>query len=122
MSLGVFFTNLMFRFCEPVKDKNDYRATQIIADHLRKTGIDGIAYKSYSIPGGCNYTFFNSHSSKIKFCGSKILIHKQANYSFWDYNAEKEIMSNKEGVLLAYNKEIADEQKKNLAAYLKRMA
>lgn len=122
MSMGIFFTKLMFRFCEPVKDKSDYRATQIIADYLRKTGIDGIAYKSYQTPGGCNYTFFNSHPSKIKFCGSKILIHKQANYSFWDYNDETEIMSNKEGFMLTYEKEIADEQKDKLLNRFERMS
>lgn len=114
MSMGVFFSQLMLRFTQPVRGENEYRATQIISDYLRKTGIDGIKYRSFLTPGGFNYTFFNCHPKAIKFCGSKVLLHKQANHSFWDFNDETEIMSNKEGKLLIYDKDIAEKHKKHL--------
>ena len=72
----------MSHYSEPVKDNRSYRATQIVSDYLRKTGIDGVAYRSSLSPEGVNYTIFNSHPSNIKYVGSKILIHKQANHSF----------------------------------------
>ena len=114
LSMGVFFTLLMSHYSEPVKDNRSYRATQIISDYLRKTGIDGVAYRSSLSPGGVNYTIFNSHPSKIKYVSSKILIHKQANHSFWDLNEEKAIFSNPEGKMLEYDKAIADKQKDRL--------
>ncbi len=114
MSMGVFFSQLMLRFTQPVSGDNAYRATQIISDYLRKTGIDGIKYRSFLVPGGFNYTFFNCHPKTIKFCESKILLHKQANHSFWDFNDETEIMSNRDGRFLAYDKNIAEEHKKHL--------
>lgn len=109
MSLGEFFTLLMFRFCEPVRNEKEYYVTQLISDHLRKTGIDGIAYTSYLSPGGINYTIFNCHSQKIGFEKSKILLHRQANHSFWDFNEEKAIFSNKEEKLMAYDKNLVDQ-------------
>ena len=121
MSMGVFFSQLMLRFTQPVRGENAYRATQIIADHLRKTGIDGIKYKSFLTPGGANYTIFNCHPSAIEFCESKVLLHKQANHSFWDFNNETEIMSNKDGKMLIYDKTIADEHKKHLLQRFKRI-
>lgn len=114
MSLGVFFSLLMLRYCEPVEGDNGYYATQLISDYLRKTGIDGIAYKSFLSPGGINYTFFNSHPQKIGFEGSRVLIHKQANHSFWDFNEEKAILSNKEEKMIAYDTKIAEEHRKHL--------
>jgi len=114
MSMGVFFSQLMLRFTQPVRGENEYRATQIISDYLRKTGIDGIKYRSFLTPRGFNYTFFNSHPKAIRFCGSKVLLHKQANHSFWDFNDETEIMSNREGKLLIYDKDIAEKHKKHL--------
>lgn len=114
LSMGVFFTLLMSHYSEPVKDNRSYRATQIISDYLRKTGIDGVAYRSSLSPEGVNYTIFNSHPSNIKYVGSKILIHKQANHSFWDLNEEKAIFSNPEGKMLEYDKAIADKQKDRL--------
>ena len=114
LSMGVFFTLLMSHYSEPVKDNRSYRATQIVSDYLRKTGIDGVAYRSSLSPEGVNYTIFNSHPSNIKYVGSKILIHKQANYSFWDLNEEKAIFSNPEGKMLEYDKAIADKQKDRL--------
>ena len=114
LSMGVFLTLLMSHYSEPVKDNRSYRATQIVSDYLRKTGIDGVAYRSSLSPEGVNYTIFNSHPSNIKYVGSKILIHKQANHSFWDLNEEKAIFSNPEGKMLEYDKAIADKQKDRL--------
>ena len=114
LSMGVFFTLLMSHYSEPVKDNRSYRATQIVSDYLRKTGIDGVAYRSSLSPEGVNYTIFNSHPSNIKYVGSKILIHKQANHSFWNLNEEKAVFSNPEGKMLEYDKAIADKQKDRL--------
>lgn len=114
MSLGVFFTLLMMRYCEPVVEDKGYYATQLISDYLRKTGIDGIAYKSFLCPGGINYTIFNSHPKKIEFKNSKVLIHKQANHSFWDFNEEKAIFSNKDEKMMVYDNKISKEHKKHL--------
>lgn len=114
MNLGEFFTLLMFTYCEPIREYDAYRATQIISDYLRKTGVDGISYKSFLSPGGVNYTFFNSHPDRIKFCDSRILLHKQANHSFWDLNNDVEIMSNRTGTLLNYNEKIANKHKEHL--------
>lgn len=119
LALGRFFTLLMMRYCEPVRENNAYKATQIISDYLRKTGIDGIAYKSFLSPGGVNYTIFNSHPSRIKFCESRVIIHKQANHSFWDFNNKTEILSNKEQSLMKYDEEIAKVHREHLAPRFK---
>lgn len=113
MSMGVFFSLLMGKFCEPVRG-NTYRATQLISDYLRKTGIDGIKYKSFLSLGGYNYTIFNSYPKNIKFCESKVVLHKQAKHSFWDFNDNIEIMSNRNENLV-YDKIIAEKHKKHLA-------
>lgn len=113
MSLGGFFTLLMAQYTLPDKSEKIYRATQILSDYLRKTGVDGIAYKSYLAPGGVNYTIFNSHPRAIKFVSSRVLIHKQANHSFWDFNNEKAIFSNPKNNL-EYNPKIAEEHIKHL--------
>lgn len=77
--------------------------------------------KVFLTPGGANYTIFNCHPSAIEFCESKVLLHKQANHSFWDFNNETEIMSNKDGKMLIYDKTIADEHKKHLLQRFKRI-
>lgn len=119
MSLAVFFTQLMMQYCAPVKDSNGYRATQIISEYIRKIGVDGIAYQSYLSPGGINYTIFHSHRSLIKFKKSRILIHKQANHSFWDFNNDTAIFSNKDNFLMKYDEKQAEKHKKRLKVYFK---
>lgn len=121
MSLGVFFTQLMLRFCEPVKNENAYKATQLIADYLRKTGVDAISYKSHLCPDGVNYTIFNSHPDNIKYVGSKGLIHKQANHSFWDFNEKCAILSNEEEKMMTYDEEIAKKHMKNIKVHFSRI-
>lgn len=122
IGLGVLFSQLMLRFAEPVRGENAYKVTQIISDYLRKTGIDGIAYKSFFVPGGINYTIFNSHPQKIRFCGSRVLIHKQANHSFWDFNEECEIMSNRSGKLMTWDCDIAKKHKEHLSVRFKTLS
>ena len=114
MSLGSFFTLLMAQYTVPVKNEKVYRATQILSDYLRKTGVDGIAYKSYLVPGGVNYTIFNSHPNIIKFENSRVLMHKQANHSFWDFNNKKTVFSNPDNNLMDYDQKIAEEHVKHL--------
>lgn len=83
ISLGAFFGSLMFSFCKP--DPKIYQFTQIVSDYLRKSGIDGIAYKSF-YTCKTNYTIFNSHKSNIKFQNSRIISHHFTNEIFWDFN------------------------------------
>lgn len=120
LSMGKLFTLLMMQFTQPVKEKNAYRATQIIADHLRKTGIDGIKYKSFLSPAGINYTIFNCHDQAIEFCESKVLLHKQANHSFWDLNNEIAVMSNKNKDTLDYDRKLAEKIKGDLSKSFKK--
>ena len=46
-SLDTLFGRIMEQYFLPVVDPVEYKATQIITDHIRKTGIDGIAYRSF---------------------------------------------------------------------------
>lgn len=110
----------MAQYTLPVKSEKIYRATQILSDYLRKTGVDGIAYKSYLAPGGVNYTIFNSHSHAIKFVNSRVLMHKQANHSFWDFNNKQAIFSNPENNLMDYDQKIAGEHIKHLSQTFRR--
>lgn len=116
---GRFFTDFMFQFAKPAQNEASYRATQIISDYLRKTGIDGIKYRSFLSQNGDNYTIFNCHPSKIRFCTSKVLQHKQANHSFWDFNEKTAIMSNEKENLLAYNETIAKKKLDDLSIKFK---
>lgn len=47
ISIKEFVALLMMRYTEPVKDENEHRATQLRFDYFRKTGIDGVAYRSF---------------------------------------------------------------------------
>lgn len=119
MSLGIFFTQLMSQFSIPIKNNNVYRATQIISDYLRKTGIDGIAYKSFFTPNGVNYCFFNCHREKVKYVDSRILLYKYANHSFWDFNNKKAILTCTDENL-KYKEEIAEKHLKDFNTLLKK--
>lgn len=114
LRLGELFTLLMFRYMQPVSGENTYRVTQIVSDYLRKTGIDGIAYNSFLTPDGVNYTVFNCHHNKIKFCNSRVLIHRYANHSFWDFNENCALMSNENEDRMKWNNEAAEKYKKML--------
>ncbi len=67
-----------------------------------------------------NYTFFNCHDQKIEFCGSKVLLHKQANHSFCDLNDEIAIMSNKKKIMLDYDRKWAEKIKQDLSQNFKK--
>lgn len=82
--------------------------------------LDGIAYKSYLAPGDINYTIFNSHPSSVRFVCSRVLMHKQANYSFWDFNNKKAIYSNPEYSLMDYDLKIAEKHVKYLSQTFRR--
>lgn len=114
LRLGELFTLLMLRYMQPVRGENTYRVTQIISDYLRKTGIDGIAYNSFLSPGGINYTIFNCHHNRIKFCDSRVLIHRYANHSFWDFNENRALMSNENEERMKWVDDEAEEYKKQL--------
>lgn len=117
MSLGVFFTRLLFAYSKPVIDKNEYRVTQILSDYLRKTGIDGIAYRSF-YTGKANYTIFNCHSKNVEFINSRILTHQFQNSTFWDFNNKKSIKLT--DVDDEYNEEIATSIIKDLQQSMKK--
>ena len=89
IALGTFFTLVMSRYFLPIIDESEYIATQIITDHIRKSGIDGVAYKSFFDISGTNYTIFNSNRNSIEFIGSKLLMHKCVSNTFIDFNNRK---------------------------------
>lgn len=110
MSLGIFFGSLMFSFCKP--DPRIYCFTQIVSDYLRKSGIDGIAYKSF-YTGKTNYTIFNSHKNNIKFKHSKIVSHHFTNEIFWDFNSANTLKSCNESTC-DYDTKIANQILKDM--------
>ena len=85
LNMAYFITRVMRRFSEPVIRKDEYYASQVISDYLRKTGIDGICYSSF-FTDKRNYTIFNSHSSNIRYISSRLLYHQFRQDSFWDFN------------------------------------
>lgn len=117
MSLGIFFTQLMFAFSEPVFNENEYRITQVISDYFRKTGIDGIAYRSF-YTGKTNYTIFNCHHSYIKFVDSRLLTHQFQNSVFWDFTNKVAIKAETENY--EYNEKVAEKIKTDLALTMKK--
>ena len=119
MDLKTFFSELMYHYTQPAANKNIYRLTQVISDYLRKNGIDGRGYKSHFCHNGVNYTIFNSHPSAIELCDSRVVLHKRAIHSFWDFNNETAIISSDTDTL-AYNKEIASQHRKHLLQRFKR--
>lgn len=86
MSLGVLFSGIMQWFYRPIG--GDYSLSQILSDYLRKTGIDGIAYRSF-FTNGINYTIYNSFKSKIKFIESQIIVPHQIDYVCLDLNSNE---------------------------------
>lgn len=110
MSLGIFFSSLMFSFSKP--DSEIYHFTQIISDYLRKTGIDGLAYLSF-YTGKTNYTIFNSHKFNIKFDNSRIVSHHFTNEIFWDFN-NKDTLKSCDEASCNYNDDEADNILKDL--------
>ena len=90
-ALGEMFTLIMRRYFEPVHDEKEYLATQVITDHIRKTGLDGVAYKSFYSKDGVNYTIFNSDRRKFDFLESKIIVLQNVEWGYYDINEMKTI-------------------------------
>lgn len=108
VSLSILFARIMQQYCIPVTDSAEYKATQIITDHIRKTGIDGIAYKSFYSEKGKNYTIFNSDRNRFKFNGSRVMILQSERRTFLDFNDNK-VRDAKTIGYATYNKKDADE-------------
>ncbi len=89
MSVGKFMTNLMESYRTQVSKVEDYKFTQVITDHIRKLGVDGIAYRSSCHTGGINYTIFNCHPNIIEFIDSEVFYTDNISYSFIDLNTRK---------------------------------
>lgn len=109
-ALGVLFTNIMAQYTNPVIDSSMYRATQILTDHIRKTGVDGIAYRSFYDSIGINYTFFNSSRKNFEFIESKIVMVQSERRTILDIN-EKNVKSVNTIGGASYNDEFAQEVK-----------
>ena len=97
VSLGALFTDIMFLYTRPVNDLKEYKATQFLTDYLRKTGIDGICYRSYFDAKGINYTIFNSDHRYIEFVESNMYLHQSERKTYLDFNQQKVINSNSAG-------------------------
>lgn len=94
LSLGQLFTRIMKSYITPVQNNEEYkiyRITQILTDHIRKTGVDGISYGSYYDRQGVNYTIFNSHKNYIRFIGSRLVVNQSQRVTFLDFENEKTI-------------------------------
>lgn len=88
LALGKLFTYIMKAYINPVRygeEENTYKITQIITEHIHKSGVDGISYGSYYDRKGVNYTFFNSHINFFDFVSSRMLINQSQRVSFLDF-------------------------------------
>lgn len=100
----------------PICDDNEkqiYQITQIITDHIRKSGIDGIAYRSYYSKNGVNYTFFNSQHNFFEFKGSRLLVNQSQRTTFLDYEMERVINVYSENDT-KFDKKIADQNMRDI--------
>ena len=88
VSLGFLFSEVMFGFYRPVTSVNEYKATQYLADYIRKAGYDGICYRSFFSNEGVNFTIFNSDHRRIRFLKSNIFWLQTETKSFMDINGQ----------------------------------
>lgn len=98
ISPSVLITNIMLEFCQPLDAEYGYLASQFISDYFRKTGIDGIRYKSF-LGDADNITIFNSYIKYFDFIRSDIVYLWKSNNYFFEYSTNKEFNS-KESFLL----------------------
>lgn len=80
LSIASLFTEVMRFFSTPSIHPSVYLTTELIADHMRKAGFDGIRFQS-SVSGGSNITLFNSHRSRIKFVESHVILVHALKYN-----------------------------------------
>ena len=95
ISPGELLTQIMYQFSYPISNSEDYYASQYIADYIRKSGYDGLAYRS-SCTNGINYTLFHSGKEYIEFVYSKIVNVVNHSYNIVDLNSKKRIRRNTE--------------------------
>ena len=119
VALGLLFSKIMLQYFVPVVDSAEYRATQIITDHIRKTGIDGVAYRSFYNERGTNYTIFNSNRSRFEFIGSRVVMLQSERRTFLDFN-NKDVFAAKTMGYASYNQKDADEMIKQIKVELTR--
>jgi len=96
-NMGRLISEIMFMYFMPVTNEKDYFASQYLTDYIRKTGIDGISYRSYYDETGINYTIFNSDHRKLKFCGSRLVLFQSESKVFLDFNNQNVFTSNSVG-------------------------
>ena len=89
LSLNELFTKIMRQYYLPISNKDEYIATQILTDHIRKKGFDGIAYGSYYDRDGVNYTIFNCDRQIVRYIDSKIILLQSEEKVFLDFNDKK---------------------------------
>ncbi len=119
VALGSLFSKIMLQYFVPVVDSAEYRATQIITDHIRKTGIDGVAYRSFYNERGTNYTIFNSNRSRFEFLGSRVVMLQSERRTFLDFN-NMDVFTAKTMGYASYNQIDADEMIKQIKVELTR--
>jgi hypothetical protein len=89
INLNTLFIDIMSNYFKPVSDPQKYAATQFLSDYIRKTGVDGICYRSYYDKDGINYVIFNSHHQNIKFIESHIIFEQGVTRHFITANEGK---------------------------------
>lgn len=89
VKIGEVFEKVARMFYRPITDTKEYKATQVLTDYIRKTGIDGVRYNSFYNEKGINYTIFNSDRRKIHFDDSRIVMLQSERRTFLDFNNER---------------------------------
>lgn len=121
IDLGALFARIMERYFLPVIDPFEYKATQIITEHIRKTGVDGVSYRSFFDAKGTNYTIFNSDRRRFEFLGSRIVSLQNEKRVFWDYNNNRSIEAQTMGPK-EYDQKTADKMVKIIGNELQNSA
>lgn len=88
----------MLEFSSPINEQYGYIISQFISDYFRKTGIDGIKYKS-AIGDGDNITIFNSYKDYFDFIRSDIVCLWNSDNYFFDDTTQAIFNSGKSFVL-----------------------
>jgi len=86
--LAAFFESVSHLFTDPVENDDEYYVPQVLSDEIRKTGIDGIVYKSF-YTGGSNVLLFNCSEKNIEFLDSRIVEFAIPDYTVLDFNEGK---------------------------------
>lgn len=103
--LKTFINEIIYTFCKPIRNEEDYYTTQLISDHIRKAGFDGIRYRSM-YTGKSNYVLFNSHKSKVGFVDSRLVLFEGVEKHFFDCNNNKRIIASQPKVKNEYAKRL----------------